>query len=166
MDNPAAEAIEIIKDEHRSMGAVVKGMQARVAAVKAGTELFDVYLLRAMLDYIELMPDRVHHPKEDEYLFRILRQRSIEAAKVLDELEAEHIRARELLSALRAALDSVSDRTRIGVLERALDGYAEFLWHHMRREEEIVLPLAEQALSPSDWQAVAAAFQANRNLVW
>jgi hypothetical protein len=45
MQNPAGEAIEIIKDGHRSMGAVVKGMQARVAAVKAGTEPPDAYLL-------------------------------------------------------------------------------------------------------------------------
>jgi hemerythrin-like domain-containing protein len=67
MQNPAGEAIEIIKDEHRSMGAVVKGMQARVAAVKAGTEPPDAYLLRARLDYVEMMPDRVHHPKEDEF---------------------------------------------------------------------------------------------------
>jgi hemerythrin-like domain-containing protein len=166
MENPRAAAIEIIKDEHRSMGAVVKGMQARVAAVRNGRESLDVHLLRAMLDYIELMPDRVHHPKEDEYLFRILRQRSIEAAKVLDDLEAEHVRARELLSTLRTTLDSVGGGGELGPLERTLDTYAEFLWQHMRREEEVVLPLAERALNASDWQTIAAAFQANRNLVW
>jgi hemerythrin-like domain-containing protein len=166
MENPAAAAIEIIKDEHRSMGAVVKALQARVAAVKAGTESLDVYLLRAMLDYIELMPDRIHHPKEDEYLFRILRQRSAEAARVLEELEAEHIRARELLAALRSALESVRGREEMGALDRALESYADFLWQHMRREEDVVLPLAERALNASDWQTIAAAFQANRNLMW
>lgn len=166
MQNPAGEAIEIIKDEHRSMGAVVKGMQARVAAVKAGTEAPDAYLLRAMLDYIEMMPDRVHHPKEDEYLFRLLRQRSVEAAGILDELEAEHIRARELLVAVRAALDQTREGGRIEGLERALDAYASFLWQHMKREEEVILPLAERWLDPGDWQTIAVAFRANRDFAW
>jgi hemerythrin-like domain-containing protein len=166
MENPSATAIAIIKDEHRSIGAILKGLQARVAAINTGTESLDIYLLRAMLDYIELLPDRVHHPKEDEYLFRILRQRSIEASKVLDELEAEHLRARELLTTVRAALESVHERGQIGSLDGALASYAEFLWQHMRREEEVVLPLAERALGESDWQTIAAAFQANRNLAW
>ena len=166
MQNPAAAAIEIIKDEHRSMGSVVKGMQARVAAVKAGAEPLDVYLLRAMFDYIEMMPDRVHHPKEDEYLFRFLRRRSVEAAKVLDELEAEHVRARELLVAMRAALDATGEGGRIGELEAALDAYASFLWQHMKREEEFILPLAERWLEAGDWEKIAVAFRANRDFAW
>ncbi len=166
MQNPAAAAIEIIKDEHRSMGAIVKGMQARVAAVKAGTEPLDVYLLRAMLDYIEMMPNRVHHPKEDEYLFRLLRRRAVEAAKVLDDLEAEHIRARELLATMRAALDATRESGGIDELERALDAYAAFLWQHMKREEELILPLAERSLDAGDWLTIATAFQANRDFAW
>jgi hemerythrin-like domain-containing protein len=166
MENPSATAIAIIKDEHRSIGAVLKGLQARVAAIKTGTESLDIYLLRAVLDYIERLPDRVHHPKEEEYLFRILRQRSIGASKVLDELEAEHLRARELLTTVRATLESVHERSQIAALDRALASYAEFLRDHMRREEEVVLPLAEGALRQSDWQTTAAAFQANRNLAW
>lgn len=166
MQNPAAAAIEIIKDEHRSMGAVVKGMQARVAAVRAGTEPLDVHLLRAMLDYIEMMPDRVHHPKEDEYLFRLLRRRSTEAAGMLDELEAEHLRARELLASMRAALDATHEGGRIDALERTLDAYASFLWQHMKREEEFILPLAERCLGADDWETIAAAFRANRDFAW
>ncbi len=166
MQNPAAAATEIIKDEHRSMGAVGKGMQARVAAVRAGTEALDVYLLRAMLDYIEMMPDRVHHPKEDEYLFRLLRRRATEAAGMLDELEAEHLRARELLASMRAALDATHGGGGIDALERALDAYASFLWQHMKREEESILPLAERCLDAGDWETIAVAFRANRDFAW
>lgn len=171
MDNPAATAIAIIKDEHRSLAAVVKGMQARVAAVRAGAEALDVHLLRAMLDYIEVLPDRVHHPKEDEVLFRILRRRSGEAARVLDELEAEHVQSRDQREAMRNALDSLDDAAAPGAgpaagalaaLGRRLDAYADFLWNHMRREEDIVLPMAQRSLSEQDWRAVAEAFEANR----
>lgn len=168
MENPFAEAVVVIQDEHRSMGAVVKGMQARVAAVAAGSESFDGPLLRAMLDYIEMLPERIHHPKEDQYLFRILRERSAAARTILDELEGEHLQGREMLAALRAALAraETSSGAEFAGLQRALDDYARFLWEHMRREEEIVLPMAQKALKAEDWQAIARAFGANRNLGW
>jgi hemerythrin-like domain-containing protein len=166
MKSPASEAIDIIQDEHRSMGAVVKGMQERVAAARQGREQADPYLLQAMFDYIEMVPDRLHHPKEDEVLFRLLRQRSAEAAPLLDELEGEHLQARELLGAMRSALESLRAGGRIDALERALGIYAAFLWQHMRREEEVVLPMALRELPATDWEAVAAAFQANRKVSW
>src|SRR5207245_8984830 len=40
----------------------------------------------------------------------------------------------------------------------AVQAYAEFHWNHMRREEEVLLPLAEQLLTHDDWRAIDAAF--------
>jgi len=156
-------AIEIIKDEHRSMGAVLKGLQARLAAVAAGREAPDYPLFAAMFDYIEAVPDRVHHPKEDEYLFRLLRLRSTAAHPVLDELEAQHAACGELLGAVRKALARYRESGELAPFERSLNAYAEFLWEHMRKEEEIVLPLAEKALTGEDWASINIAFEANRS---
>jgi hemerythrin-like domain-containing protein len=44
--------------------------------------------------------------------------------------------------------------------------YADFQWKHMRTEEEVVLPLAERHLTLEDWQALDAAFAANRERGW
>ncbi len=156
-------AIEIIKDEHRSMGAVIKGLQARLAAVVAGTEEPDYALFSAMFDYIEAVPDRVHHPKEDDYLFRFLRMRSDEAKGILDELEGQHAACAELLKAVRKALARYREDGELAPFRRSLDAYADFLWDHMRKEEEIVLPLAEEALTEEDWRAIDTAFEANRS---
>lgn len=168
MEDPARQAIAILKDEHRSMSAVVKGMQARVTAAAAGIESFDAPLLRAMLDYIEMLPDRIHHPKEDQYLFRLLRERSQAAVGLLDELESEHHHARKTLSALRGALEraEASSGAKLVDLRRGLDDYALLLREHMRREEELVLPMARACLKEEDWQEIARAFSANRNFAW
>ena len=160
------QAIAIIKDEHQSMGAVLKGLQAHVEAVREGRDKPDFPLFQAMFDYIETIPDRVHHPKEDEYLFRLLRLRSDEADVILDELEGQHDVCATLLASVRKAMQAWRDGGELAGFERSLQAYAAFLWEHMRKEEEIVLPLAERHLTSEDWNAIHAAFQANRSQAW
>lgn len=160
------KAIAIIKDEHRSMGAVIKGLQAQLAAARTGGQAPDFDLFGAMLDYIEAVPDRVHHPKEDEYLFRFLRLRAPQAVPILDELEAQHARCAELLGGLRAKLNEARKSGDTTAFSNALDAYAAFLWAHMGTEEEQLLPLAEQHLTAEDWQTIDVAFAANRSGEW
>lgn len=160
------QAIAIIRDEHQSMGAVLKGLQAHLEAVREGRDKPDFPLFQAMFDYIETIPDRVHHPKEDEYLFRLLRLRSNEANVILDELEGQHNVCATLLASVRKAMAAYRETGELAGFERSLQAYAEFLWEHMRKEEEIVLPLAERHLTGEDWEAIHAAFQANRSQAW
>jgi hemerythrin-like domain-containing protein len=49
----------------------------------------DFALLGAMVYYIDTFPERFHHPKEDQYLFRLLRMRCPDAGPLLDRLQAE-----------------------------------------------------------------------------
>ncbi|HXH03669.1 MAG TPA: hemerythrin domain-containing protein [Candidatus Competibacteraceae bacterium] len=160
------DAISIIKDEHRSMAAVLKGLISHIAEVKAGRTEPDFHLMFAMFDYIQAFPERLHHPKEDEYLFRFLRLRSVEAHAVLDELEAQHARGAELLNNLRLKLAEYRESGNCDVFEKALGDYAEFQWAHMHKEEEVVLPLAERYLTAEDWQAIDAAFRSNLDRAW
>ena len=160
------QAMTIIKDEHRSMGAVLKGLQAHLSAVRHGEELPDFLLFQGMFDYIETLPDRVHHPKEDEYLFRLLHLRTHEADAILNELEAQHQVCARLLGAVRQAMQTYQQTHDLTPFERSLNAYAEFLWEHMRREEEEVLPAAMQHLTGEDWDTILIAFSTNRNMSW
>jgi len=160
------QAIAIIKDEHASMGAVLKGLQAHLESVREGRDKPDFPLLQAMFDYIEAIPDRVHHPKEDEYLFRFLRMRTNEADVVLDELEGQHGICTTLLSSVRKAMNNYKENGDLDGFDRSLQAYADFLWEHMRKEEKIVLPLAEKYLTNKDWEEIHMAFLANRGRVW
>ena len=99
-------AINIILDEHRSLAAVLHGMLYLVREIRSGRLTPDFKLLGAMVYYIEAFPERYHHPKEDGYLFRLLRLRNPAAGVTLDRLHEEHrageVRIRELAQALRA----------------------------------------------------------------
>jgi hemerythrin-like domain-containing protein len=54
-----------------------------------------------------------------------------------------------------------ADRSALPALAAAVTGYAQFQWAHMRLEEEQILPLAQKALLPADWERIDAAFVAN-----
>jgi hemerythrin-like domain-containing protein len=84
-------AVDVITHEHRSITAVISALEYLARDVAGGGEP-DYEVLTVILDYIETFPNRLHHPKEDRYLFSALRLRSPAAAPILDELEEEHRR--------------------------------------------------------------------------
>jgi len=93
--------VSVIRAEHRSLSAVLWSLN--YLAREAGTEP-DFELLSLMIDYIDLFPERLHHPKEDQYLFTALRTRTADAEPILQELTAEHARGAHMINDLRYAL--------------------------------------------------------------
>ena len=159
----AARAIALIKDEHRALARMLGAMQVLVARyrddrIERNLELFD-----AMLRYIENVPDRLHHPKEDRVLFPPLAERSGKGKKLVAALERDHARGESMIATLRDTFHAFSYGTVNGLnqLATAVDDFAEFYWDHMRREEEQLLPLAADLLAAEDWQRVASAFGDN-----
>jgi hemerythrin-like domain-containing protein len=155
-------AVAAIRQEHRSISAVVSALEYLARNVATGGEP-DYEVLTVILDYIEAFPNRLHHPKEDRYLFAALRLRSAAAGPILDELEEEHRRGDELTRELRYLLTRcrVGGREATQAFAAAAERYGKFHWAHMRKEEDVVLPLALQALGVEDWTAIDAAFSVN-----
>jgi hemerythrin-like domain-containing protein len=159
------KALNIIKDEHRTLGAVLHGFLYLVGELKAGRMKPDFTLLRAMLLYLENYPEAMHHPKEDAYLHRYMRQRSADAEALLAVVEDEHRHSREQSGLMLAALDRYErdgEPARDAFLE-AVEHYAEFQWRHIEREEDEVLPLALAVLKAEDWDAIGEAFAAHHD---
>jgi len=159
------KAIRIIRDEHRSISAVLSGLieltrVARTPGVQPGFAVF-----RAMIHYIDEFPERLHHPKEDQYLFARLAERAPDTRPLVDELRKEHVRGAELVRELESALIAfeVNGARDLPAFDAAVNAYAQFHWDHMRKEEERVLPLAEKHLSEADWRWIEDAFAGNRD---
>lgn len=152
-------AISIIRDEHRSLAAVI---HALVTFVDESPKA-DPRLLRAMLSYIQAFPQRLHHPKEDTYLFARLRQRTRDCDQMIDTLQQQH-RAGDAgfaeLSARVAAVEA-SQADAFDRLRESVHTFAEQQWQHMSAEERVVLPAAQRYLTEEDWSAIATAFSEN-----
>jgi hemerythrin-like domain-containing protein len=155
------DAIRIIRSEHRSLAAVLHGMLYLIHDTRdRGTEP-NFKVLGAMVHYIDAVPERFHHPKEDKYLFARLRERCPAAVPVLDRLHAEHRAGAEKIRVLEQALSRYEHGGEAGTsatFAAAVEDFAAFHWEHMRREEQEVLPLAEKHLTRADWEAIDAAF--------
>src|SRR4029079_15379774 len=97
-------AIQTIRDEHRSIAAVLHALKqlAKDAEDPALEPRCDAF--RAMIYYIDQFPERLHHPKEDEYLFARLAVRAPQAKELIEELRAEHVAGAQLVRDLEQAL--------------------------------------------------------------
>jgi len=156
-------AVAIIKDEHRSFAAVIKGMQHLMEQAEAGGGGANFRLLRASIYYIETFTEALHHPKEEAYLFRLLRSRTREFDRELARLEREHIEEEQTYYELARALRRYQNSNEDGeaAFAHTLERFAEAAWEHMRFEEEVILPAAARYLSPEDWKEIGEAFFRN-----
>jgi hemerythrin-like domain-containing protein len=154
-------ALSIIRDEHRTIAAILHGMDYLVHEVRAHRKQVDARVFHAMLYYLDTFAQRVHHPKEDKYLFGLLKARSPEAAKVIAVLEEEHAAGEESLRSLAQAMiryEEGGERELAG-FERAVGNFVEAYRNHMRREEQELFPLALGVLTPLDWVMIDAAME-------
>jgi hemerythrin-like domain-containing protein len=154
------QAIAIIQDEHRALGAVLHGMLYLVREIRDRGAAPDFELLGAMLHYIDLFPERFHHPKEDRYLFALLRARHPAAGSLVDLLHNQHEIGADKIRELEQRLARYREggATEFPAFADAVEAYAVFHWDHMRREEREVIPLAKEHLTAADWEAIDAAF--------
>ena len=156
-------ALDVIRSEHRDLAAVLHGLQFLVREVRERRREPDFTVLRAMVHYIDTFPEKLHHPKEDRHLFARLRERTKEAAEVLDQLEAQHIHGAKLIRDLEQNLLrwEMGGPESFAAFAAEVDRYTEFHWRHMRQEEDVVLPLAERVFNAEDWRQIDTAFAGN-----
>lgn len=158
------EAIQIIRDEHLAISAVLYSLKYLVKEMRKGaTPNFP--LLRAILDYIVSYPDRWHHPKEDKYLFTAIKRRTHEADALVAKLEREHTLGYPMIEALTQHLVAFQkgDAQAGDAFFELAERYAELEWAHLRTEEELLMPIAERVLTAEDWSNINTAFRENDN---
>lgn len=158
-------AIRIIRDEHRSISAVLSGLRSVADVAREGKLRPDFAVFRAMIHYIDAFPERMHHPKEDDYLFARLAQRDPGARALIDKLQAEHVEGAKLVRDLERTMLAYEQTWPRGAegFVAAVEAYAQFHWSHMRREEHELMPRAEKALTAEDWAAIESAFAGNED---
>lgn len=156
--------VDTIKQEHRVLGHVVEVLQHSLRDIAAEHSEVDFKLLASILYYLDDFPERMHHPKEDEHIFKALRALSADSNAVLDELQGEHGLSAKMLRDMHAALVHYLAGA-YGSLQAfisCVDAYAAMLKDHMRKEEEL-LTRAGPSLPASKWQDILAAFAANED---
>jgi len=157
--------LKVIREEHQALSAMLRSMVMLVAQHRRSGTPLDFGVLRAMLFYVDEFPERLHHPKESQLLFPLLRRRCPEIGAVLDRLDRDHGEGEKAIRDLEHALLAfeVIGLPRASAFEHALQRYVDAYLAHMALEESQVLPAAERVLSDTDWAVLDRAFAANRD---
>ncbi len=159
-------AMRIIHEEHRALAAMLESLRLVTERLgKGGIRPEDIHLIRAILFYIDEFPERMHHVKETEVLFPLIRARAPQSMHVLDHLDAQHARGEDAIRELEHLLLAYEQlgEPRRQAFQEALQRYITFYTEHMALEDSEILPLAERTLSEEDWRAVEVAFAENRD---
>jgi hemerythrin-like domain-containing protein len=167
MDTSAAKAssistLRMLHEEHERLAAILQGLRHLLRAAEAGAHP-DPKVFRAMLLYIADYPERLHHPKEDQWLFGPLSRHTGDYDEVIDELESQHAEG----EALVRELEHMAIRYEFGgpallpPFRDMVERYAEFYFRHMRLEEETLFPVLTRFLTEEEWNDAQQAFASN-----
>ena len=158
-------SLQIIRDEHASLGAMLKSMRMLIKCGPADSPQRFFDCLRAMLFYIDEFPERLHHPKESDLLFPKVARREPALLPVIERLERDHMRGESAVRELQHLLLAweLLGESRRAAFADAAEKYVTFYLDHMRLEELEVLPAAMRLLDEADWKELDAAFEAHHD---
>jgi len=155
------EALDILSAEHRTMWRLLELLEAMRRELEEYADRPNARLFALVFDYVGTYNDRVHEPKEEQILFRVLRERVATSLPLLAELEEEHRTGPLKLAQLRQAMQRHAREYPMGRDEfvRLLGEYIEHGREHMKREEAGIMPVARKMLRKSDWEDIDRAFR-------
>lgn len=154
------DALRVIKTEHIGIWRLLNTLEELLDEMVRQKSPPETRLIGEILHYLESHADRVHHPKEDDYLFKALRARAPELEEVIAELEEQHRQGEGYLRRVEEALQYCAEHYPEGVeaLREAAESYIRFQREHINLEEARVLPEARRVLTDEDWAPINAAF--------
>lgn len=157
------EALRIISEEHRSLWRLLVVLDALNCDMRDNGPQGSIGTVDEILDYIDSYIDRMHHPKEDIYLFPKVLERRPDVKKSIDFLQSQHVEGPRFLESIRRRGHDIAAGKDVN--EQAffvdLDQFIAHLQEHIRIEERDVMPAARDSLTSADWAEIDAPFLRN-----
>lgn len=163
--NPT-DTVDVVIPLQHSLPAIVVHTALRRELRLAGplvrrAEVGDVRRARVVARHLDFLLRglRHHHELEDELVFPLVRARASEEFRpVMDAMQAQHDSIDRLVASVSRALAIWPTQASAGARNQLAD-VLEFLHdrlvEHLDLEERVVLPLAEQHLTATEWREVA-----------
>lgn len=151
---------QILQDEHRIIERVLDCLEQLAGRCRADGRL-DAGAGRDAIEFFRGFADRNHHGKEEAHLFPMMEQRGFSPdAGPTAVMRREHEQGRQLVGAMADALESAAAGEAAGVdsFLGAAHGFINLLRQHIQKENQILFPMAEQALTETDKGKLLEAF--------
>lgn len=157
-------ALAIIEGEHVAFDGALSWVRGHLDLTRAHRIAPDLGIFEQGIAFIATFMESFHHPKEDEYLFKAVRERTREADDVLATLQQQHAEMPEQFRNLRLSLSGARQgaTSQLEDFAELIGRFADSQVEHMRLESG-VFAMAGHVLKPSDWKGIDVAFRANRD---
>lgn len=153
-------ALVALSIEHKRVnGALVAAQQEIRHAKRCGMDL-DAPMLESMLSRLLNLDTACAERNFELFVLPALRSVSVEAERMLNELDALCTRARIQLRQAQGKLREARQRAQCASAEilGSLDTYCQLALERTRFEEAQILPLAQRLISSDEWFDIAAKF--------
>ncbi|MFQ5335246.1 MAG: hemerythrin domain-containing protein [Flavobacteriales bacterium] len=151
MDTPT----QILSAEHQNILRVIDAMESECELLNDGSAP-DITFFNRCVDFIKHYADGFHHAKEEDILFARLGGGDIAMPPgPVNQMLREHDMGREFVSGLVEGIGK-GDTAQMTENARA---YCHLLKQHIYKEDNILYPMADQALGKEDQDEMLHAFE-------
>ena len=152
------KATEALKHEHR----VIERVLAVVQKLTEPSRQLSIEQWKKAVEFIRGFADQCHHLKEEKILFPALEKHGIpvEGGPVGMMLQ-EHEEGRGHVRAMSEALEKAAKEPEAAkkILFDSARSYLRLLREHILKEDEVLFPMADSALSPDEQKQLAEEFE-------
>ena len=142
MKNPTVDLFE----EHGGIILMLKIMEQVAKKLHAGANVDSAHLQK-ILEFLSNFADKCHHGKEEGILFPEL-LKSGSNGTLINDLLGEHKTGRDYIRGMKESLEQFApgspDAIHIAV---NAEGYIRLLTEHIRKENDLLFPVADRELS-------------------
>jgi hemerythrin-like domain-containing protein len=155
------QARSLLMIEHRlieRMISVIEDVSIKIVS----TQEVDPVFVDTAVDFIRTYADRTHHGKEEDILFRKLRDRDLaeKDRRTMEELIEEHVFGRQTTKALIQANARYreGDKTALRKIGNNLRTITEFYPKHIEKEDKVFFPAYMKYMTVGEDQSMLAEF--------
>ena len=152
----------ILSDEHKNILKVIDSVLKKCDEIEIGKEIDKEFFVRA-IDFIKNYADKFHHNKEEDILFLELNKEGVlDHCNPIGQMLHEHDLGRGFVKGLSEAVEKGEN---VETVKNAR-GYCELLQEHIFKEDNILYPMADTALSEETQKIIFEKFAKITDLVF
>lgn len=156
------EPTKILSEEHQHILKVTEALLKECKLLESGKGI-DAAFFKKAIEFIRNYADKFHHAKEEDILFVELCKDTVKMhCNPVEQMLYEHEVGRKFVKGMEGGL---KENNKGRIIENAR-GYAELLQEHIYKEDNILYPMADEALDEKAKNQMLAKFkQAEQKLI-
>jgi len=158
-------AIKELMDDHQVILRMLRVLNGMCLCLDEGKKVAATDL-GAALDFIKTFADFCHHGKEEDFLFPAMGEVDFpREGGPIGVMLMEHEQGRAYVKSLSAALERVraGESAALKDVARSAKGYASLLSAHIGKEDDILYPMAMDAIAEARWKILEDEFDRIEN---